>query len=85
MKKVIIINDYENNSIDFLNYDKIEILFNNQKEEENKSDFIEDYLISKNIWISGVNYIIVKVEDIFIKNSIFLNDNDKKELLNNIN
>ena len=85
MNKVIVINDYENNSIDFLNYDKIEILFNNQKEEENKSDFIEDYLISKNIWISGVNYIIVKVEDIFIKNSIFLNDNDKKELLNNIN
>ena len=89
MNKVIVINDYENNSIDFLNYDLIIKKYedNIKKYEDEgitKEEFIEDYLISKNFSFSNSHYIIVKIEDIFINNSIFLSNEDKKLLLNSI-
>ena len=85
MEKVIVINDYEQSSVEFLNYDLIEHKFENQKEEKDLSAFIEDYLISKNFSFCNIDWMVVSVENIFIRNSIFLSNEDRVQLLNKIN
>ena len=90
MEKVILISDYENSIIEFLNYDKIIKKYDDKRKhyEDNaisETEFIEDYLISKNFSFSNINWIIIKIEDIFIKSSVFLNDKEKLTLLSNIN